>query len=203
MYWWVYKNMKREVHYKRKLYTGLIVSLFILIIIFYLFPKFDRKAELPEINHVTEITVVEIPRTVQKRRKRLLKPFKPVIPVAADETEMLDEVTIETDSVRALQLPHLTGDAFSSDDLPYLPRQVLEVLPKKAPGVYGTIVLSLKIDIDGAVVDYKIKKNTTGSAECLKNVLQAARKSRWEPVLFENQKVRYWIDKSYIFEKNQ
>lgn len=193
----------RESVYRQLLYKGLIFSLFLFILIFYLFPKFDQKTTLPEIDHVPEITLMEIPRTVQKKKRRLPKPVMPVIPVATDETEILDEVTIATDSARALQLPQFIDGAFDSDDLPYLPRQVLEVLPKKVPGVYGTIVLSLKIDIDGAVVDYKIEKNTTGSAESLENVLAAARKSRWEPVLFESRKVRYWIRKSYIFEKNE
>ena len=196
------KENAKEYIYAGILQKSLIVALSFMIILFYLFPRFDRETKLPAIEIYPEI-IVYIPRTVQKTRERLPKPVKPVIPVAADELEILEEVTIQPDSVRSLPGLQLLDGAYSSNDLSYLPRQILEVLPKRVPGVQGKIVLSLKIDIDGKVADYKIKENSTRSAECLTNVLEAARKSRWEAMRFENQKVLYWIDKTYLFGQDE
>ena len=87
-----------------------------------------------------------------------------------------------------------------SDNLPFLPRQILEVLPKREENVSGRITLSVRISTTGYFVDHRVVENTTNSQSCLNNVIEAAKKSRWEPILLGSQKVEYWVRKTYWFE---
>lgn len=83
--------------------------------------------------------------------------------------------------------------------LPFVPRQILEVVPQNVEGVKGTIILILKIGTDGLVKEDKIIYNTTNNAECLKNTIDAAYKSRWEQIKMEGKQIQYWIEKTYKF----
>lgn len=88
----------------------------------------------------------------------------------------------------------------AANELSGIPRQIVEALPEMTEGsVKGTINLSLKIGLDGKVKEYKVIKNTSNSAECLKRVIEAIQRSRWEKVTYHGSQVEYWIDKSYIF----
>lgn len=92
------------------------------------------------------------------------------------------------------------GNAISAAGLPFTPKQILEVMPQKTEKrVEGSISLSLLIGPDGNVRKHKVISNTTGNAECLKSVIEAAYKSRWEKVSIKGNPVEYWTDKSYIF----
>ena len=48
-------------------------------------------------------------------------------------------------------------------------------------------------------MEYKIIGNTTGSDQALQSVIMAAYKSKWEPVKIKNNKVIYWVEKTYSF----
>lgn len=92
------------------------------------------------------------------------------------------------------------GNAVSAAGLPFTPKQILEVMPRKTEKqVEGSISLSLLIGPDGSVRKHKVISNTTGNAECLKSVIEAAYKSKWEKVSFKGDAVEYWTEKSYIF----
>lgn len=83
--------------------------------------------------------------------------------------------------------------------LPFMPRQILEVLPQNTDDAEGIIVLVLMIGIDGRVKEHKIVYNTTNNSVCLKNTIDAAYKSKWEPVKIEGKQIQYWIEKTYRF----
>ena len=46
----------------------------------------------------------------------------------------------------------------------------------------GYVDIKLKIGTNGKVIEHKIIANTTGSQKYLQSVIDAAYKSRWEPV---------------------
>lgn len=94
-----------------------------------------------------------------------------------------------------------SGQGSGSDylSLPFVPRQILEVVPPNVEGVKGTIILVLKIGTDGFIKEDKIIYNTTNNAECLKNTIEAVYKSRWEQVKIEGKQIQYWIEKTYKF----
>jgi hypothetical protein len=83
--------------------------------------------------------------------------------------------------------------------LPYMPRQILEVVPQNVEGVKGTIILILKIGTDGYVKEHKVIYDTINNHECLKSVTEAAYKSRWEKIKMEGRQIEYWLEKSYRF----
>lgn len=83
--------------------------------------------------------------------------------------------------------------------LPFVPRQILEVVPQNVESVKGTIILVLKIGTDGFVKEHKVIYNTSNDDACLMNTIDAAYKSRWEQVKIEGKQVQYWIEKTYRF----
>ena len=83
--------------------------------------------------------------------------------------------------------------------LPFMPGQILEVIPQNVEGTNGEIVLLLKIGIDGIVKEHKVVMNTTGDSEVLKHVLEAAYKSRWEKIKMDGRQIEYWIEKTYRY----
>ncbi|KAF0141973.1 MAG: hypothetical protein FD122_1060 [Stygiobacter sp.] len=88
-----------------------------------------------------------------------------------------------------------TGKVYQS--LPFAPRQILEVLPDNANETKGYIILALRIGTDGKVQEHKVLMNSMKDAALLSKVLEAANKSRWQPVKMEGEKVEYWIEKIY------
>lgn len=83
--------------------------------------------------------------------------------------------------------------------LPFIPRQILEVLPQTIEGIKGEIILLLKISIDGSVKEHKVIYNTANDQLCLKNTIEAAYKSRWQKIKIEGTKIEYWVEKKYRF----
>ncbi len=195
-------NLKQKLRlkHKQKLETAFIFSLLICIAFFYFMPVKIQERTIPEEYTAPVIKIINIPRTVQITLKRPPKPSLPVIPVAAEEDEILEEVKVNLKVDPSLQgIDDGIPDVITK--LPYIPRQVVEVFPKKCEAVvFGTIVLALRIGKDGKVKDYKVKENTTKSDACLQSVIKAAKKSQWEPILLKNTRVEYWIDKKYVFE---
>ncbi len=83
--------------------------------------------------------------------------------------------------------------------LPFMPRQVLEVIPENVDGANGEIVLLLKIGTEGTVKEHKIIFNTTNDSQVLNHVLEAAYKSRWEKIKMDGRQIEYWIEKTYKY----
>jgi len=83
--------------------------------------------------------------------------------------------------------------------LPFIPRQILEVLPQNVEGEKGEILLLLKIGKDGFVKEHKVIINTIEGPNGLKNVLEAAYRSRWEKLKIEGSQIEYWVEKKYRF----
>ncbi|MCU7496950.1 MAG: hypothetical protein HF314_09120 [Ignavibacteria bacterium] len=84
--------------------------------------------------------------------------------------------------------------------LPFIPRQVLEVVPEKPDdNIQGEIDLILRIGTDGFVKEHRVSSNTTNSYRYLNNVIKAAYKSRWEAVTYNGGRVEYWVEKKYSF----
>ncbi len=85
--------------------------------------------------------------------------------------------------------------------LPFIPRQILEVLPQNMGSTNGEIILLLLISRDGSVKEHNVIYDTTNDPICLKNTIDAAYKSKWEKIKIEGNKIEYWVEKRYHFEK--
>jgi hypothetical protein len=92
-----------------------------------------------------------------------------------------------------------SGNGLGYQSLPFVPRQILEVVPQNMDGIKGTIILVLRIGTDGFVKEHKVIYNTSNDDACLMNTVDAAYKSRWEQVKIEGKQIQYWIEKTYKF----
>ena len=88
---------------------------------------------------------------------------------------------------------------YEASSFPFVPRQILEVVPQKVSGAEGIIKVKVLIGLNGYVKQHKILNNTTNSETELKFVVDAVYKSRWQSITIEGQKVEYWIEKTYAF----
>ena len=187
--------------YKKRLEISLILSLIILIFLFYIFPIFISSTVILTDVLEPQIIVIDIPQTIQKYAKRPPQPTRPAILIPSEDMAILDDVTLEFEDIQDLII---LGKVFNPDELeglPYMPRQVLEVLPEKTENnPKGEILLSLHIDKNGKVKAHKVISNTTQSDICLQHVIKAAYSSRWQPVIIDSNIYEYWIYKSYQFK---
>ena len=148
------------------------------------------------------------PNTAQKNIKNP-KPPEPkiLLPDVVDEPEILpdEEIVSQTKAEESGNGTNTSaisgrGTALNMPELPFVPRQILEVLPQNVDkDAKGFVELSLKIGTDGHVIEHKIIDNTTGSQQVLQSVITAAYKSKWEPVKINNNKIVYWVEKTYSF----
>ncbi len=192
-------NMKNW-NVRIKLEFSIVLVLSLLIILFLLFPKIGPiSTKLPPVPN-RRIQMVHIPRTIQKVRQQAPPPVRPSVPVPGDEIEMLEEIPLAS-STKISGKGYIESRApLSEEDLPYTPRQVVEVLPRVDDlKIHGEVTLKLLIDTHGKMKKYKVLSNSTGNALCLQRVIEAARKSRWEVVHLDNNKVEYWLTKQYRF----
>ena len=204
------KCRQDKYHYKRNLKVSLILSLFAVILIFYLTPNFTGKIHQPPEYVEPVLQIVEMPRTNQNAELPSLPPeLKPVqsLPVS----KIIDSPVIEDieNKTNVTDSDGETADITISDQgesgkkiitsLPFNPRQIVEVFPKEVSGAKGEIKLSLRIGKDGKVIKHKILSNNTTSEECLSNILDAVYKSRWQPVIIEGDRFEYIIEKTYYY----
>ena len=185
--------------YTRNIEISLIVSLIFFILLLYFFPRFDKSSIKALQYRIPGLEVLHIPITNQNRNKQP-RPRKPLIPVESEVIEMLDYVEIEEMIEGDSSWSEILSGPVSYKDLPFTPRQLFDVLPERSDhSISGSIILSLRIGIDGEVKEYKVIKNTTNCNSCLENVIKAVQQSMWEPAEINHQKIEYWINKTYQF----
>lgn len=188
---------KAESRYKITLQTGFTLALLILISIFYLFPRFrERVSYVTAYKHPMEI--ISIPPTIQINRRP--PPALPLIPAAEAEPEILKPVPVDSPAVAMSAGKDSSSEFLSGLPEGFRPKQILEVVPEKVSQIYqGVVVLALKIDRKGMVCEVRLLKNTTGTGECERQAVKAAKASIWEPAVVNGHPVTYWIEKTYRF----
>ncbi len=197
-----------DKHYSRNLKTAIICSLSVIIILFIFFPGINGKKEKiyvpPEL-----FSTDDIPPTIQPNVSSGKKFSMPEIPdikfsEISSRIEMLHDVLIGTQNnlhKNSENLNPTKNNRGSGDSPAFQPRQIKEVLPEKTfEKITGDIILSLKIGKDGKVEKYILLANTTDSEECLRNVLNAVKESRWQVNKINGREAEYWIKKEYHFK---
>jgi len=201
-----FKILKNEYEFNFKL--SLIASLLLCISLFLFFPYITPPSPPPMEYQSLMFTISDVtPSTTQQRPANMRPPIPKIyVPDDVEEPVILSDVEIapkgdEGDNQKEGEANNKTGTGvLDVPELPFVPRQILEVLPKKIDDdVKGFVNLQLKIGTDGKVIEYKLIKNTTGSNEILQQVIDAAYKSKWEPIKIKNNKVVYWVEKTYNF----
>ncbi len=202
-------SKKDSIHYSRNIKIAIIISEIIILLLFILVPypseDKEKKIYFPE----NLITVMDIPRTeVIPPKPGGLPPPTPTIPTnfeLVEDPEILPDVEIPDISSLTNRPSQNNGISqnqngeYYASSFPFVPRQILEVVPNRSEGMNGYIKLSLRIGKDGFVKNYRILSNTIKDQKSLKNILDAVYKSRWQPISIEGEKIEYWIDKTYSF----
>ncbi len=199
---------KEKIYYSLIIKTGYVISIILCILVFLLTP--DIKTRKNEIPYFPEplITVIDIPQTDQSNISAPPRPATPAISSLfepLDEPEPLGDFEIkETSSdvskvsATSQTVSKKTG-IYESTSFPFVPRQIVEVIPEKVEDAKGEIKLRLLIGMDGFVKSHNIVNNTLNNRKLYQNVTDAVYKSKWQPITFEGEKVEYWIEKTYTF----
>ena len=200
-----FKILKNEykIHFKLSLIASLIIS----ILFFLFFPYISTPSPPPKEYQLLLFTINDLAPNTKQDNITSPKPKTPkiFIPGIIDEPEILpdEEVAPLTENENnGGGNGDISGKGAALDalQLPFVPRQILEVLPQNVDeNIKGLIDVELKIGIDGKVIEHKVNLNTTGSQKCLLSVIIAAYKSKWEPIKVKNNKIVYWVEKTYRF----
>ncbi|MFA3782663.1 hypothetical protein ABRY23_06300 [Melioribacteraceae bacterium 4301-Me] len=198
-----------SLHYSRNIKIAIIISELFILCLFTFTPSPSPKKKENFYFPENIITVADIPSTkLDLPKEDELPPPRPSISVTlefVDELEVLPDVVIPdassiSDSISSKgRISENKGGEYYASSFPFVPRQILEVVPSKIENVNGYIKFSLKIGKEGFVKEYRIIASTINDRKQIKNILDAVYKSRWQPITIEGNKVEYWIDKTYSF----
>lgn len=196
----------RESHgiYRIRFEKALTLSLALLITLFLVFPRFTIKPRVFE--RVYFIPAIEsIPMTRQGGRPT--PPRRPAVPVPVDDPRIPLDETIETTDLdyNVWQYnPEGMGGPVGGQPRIIPPRPMAEVFPEypeeaKKRGLKGSVKLSIFIDVHGNVTEVVVISNTTGSDECAKEAVKAARASRFLPAQQAGEPIGTWTIREYGF----
>lgn len=202
-----YKTDRKNYTYIQEI--GIILSLVCIIITVLIFPRFNIIVDEPK-EYVEIVRLDDIPITVQDARQENKQKQKSIPPAAifvpVDYEVYLDEVEVDEDELSVNDEQAGNYESTGRDDgpiafsaLPYLPRQIVEVIPAGIDDLEGSIKFSLLIDKEGKVKKHKILKNSLRNSKSIKNILDAVYKSKWMPINFDGESVEYWFEKTYTF----
>jgi TonB family protein len=175
---------------------SLMISLGILILVFYIFPKFTGITEVSRQKINIKLFVSDIPQTRQLHTSRMPPP-KPtgVIPIVGDEDEFPEEISVQRD------LGISAGDPLAAGIPPEIAaKPLLEVYPNVS-GVTckGYVKLLLLVNKVGRAEIIEVLENSTRAEQCKKLAIEAAKKSRWIPAKVNEKSVDSWVTKTYKF----
>ena len=201
-----FKILRKE--YRFHFEISLISSLLFCIFLFMFFPKVSPPPKSPPVYQSVLITINDITQNTVQADISNPKPPEPKIhiPNIIDDTDILSDEKIvsagQTENAGNRSSSYASNNSgLDAPELSFIPKQILEVLPNNTDAnITGYIDLKLKIGIDGKVIEHIVIANTTGSNKYLHSVIVAAYKSRWEPTKIDNNKIDYWVEKTYTFK---
>ncbi|KAB2880816.1 TonB family protein [bacterium] len=187
--------------------SGLLAVLILHIIFVNFLPKMDT-ADISDLKR-TDI-VLEVNDIPQTRQALSVKgsPVKPVIPIASDITE---NILAEETDVRygtedgLLEIPAMPAPPGGKGKSEYFPAKLMVSKFPEYPaelqkqGVSGVIILQVKIDVTGKVIDHKVKLNTTKSSVLEKLSIETVYKCRYNPASDGKSPLVSWTDHRFEF----
>ena len=202
------KKRNNSFEYRRNLQLSLIASLCLAILVFSFYPNPSVTNNEMPVYGESLITVMDIPITNQNSAPQISAPQPPPVVtnlfLEIDDPELLEDVELDDNSLAASEnVGKDANDSFGGNgsrvlnSLPFAPRQVLWVVPKKDEDIDGFITFSLLIGTNGMVKQHKILKNTIREPKFVQNVVASLYKCKWAPVIMEGDKVEFWIELTY------
>jgi TonB family protein len=186
--------------------SALLFILFLHVIFTYIMPDLETGniSDIKKTDIVLEVN--DIPQTRQALSVKGT-PVKPVIPIAGDIVE--DILTDETERYGTeeglLEIPAMPAPPGGKGKSEYFPPKLMVSKFPEYPaelqkqGVSGVIVLQVKIDVTGKVVEHKVKMNTTRNAVLEKLAVETVYKCRYNPASDGKNPVVAWTDHRFEF----
>lgn len=183
---------------------SLIIALVLTILFFLLLPQEFLSGKVYKLRKETATIAEELPPELEK----IAEPppvQKPQLPVAAESPEEVEAATIEkTEFTEITKKPIET-------DIPVVPFWAVEVKPQpkyipkpaypelaRQAGIEGKVTVDALIDVDGKVIDVKIRKSS-GNSSLDEAALSAARNAEFTPARQRDQFVRVWVTIPFQF----
>ena len=193
-----------KLKYRKVLETSLVVSLMMLVILFFSFKQFETTTQLPESPDI-QIEVIDIPPTEQISKPP--PPSRPSIPIEAEDDELLDDVTIEDteiifDAPENAPPPPPEDDEvfefFAVSEKPIMLKQAKPDYPDLArkAQIEGTVVVTVTIGKTGEVEKAVIFKSIPMLDE---SALIAAKLCRFKPAKQRDKFVRVKMNIPFNF----
>ncbi|MBC7188333.1 MAG: TonB family protein [Calditrichaeota bacterium] len=188
--------------YRVRLERAAVVTLLILIVCFQLSPRFKVKPR-PVALVPLQVQVEEVP--VTRQPGAVAPPPRPAVPVPVDDPALpLDETIELTDISFQAASSLMAGAPESGASFVSPPRPIAEVFPEypkaaRQKGAQGVVKVSLLVRADGSVAEAVVILNTTGSEECARAALRAARATRFIPGKEHGVPVAAWTTREYGF----
>ncbi len=183
---------------------SLIVTLSILLFLALSFGQVNRE-NTPYVPMDFVLDIYDVPETTQSKKKMPPKPKLPAVPIPSDIVEMLEDIEYEIETLDYIELPDMpefdmSGTAVAIGPKPYhfkLP-DIPESEKKKKKN--GEIIVKMKVNESGIVIDHEVVRNTTGS-KVLENIaVKAALHTKFTPAKNKkNQPITVWTQTTYYF----
>jgi TonB family protein len=173
------------------------------------FPSFksDADSKIIKPNIVIELSDISPTRQIVSSKG---KPVKPVIPIAGNIKEDLlydDESILGAEfGLLPIPAPPPLGNKTKTEYHP--PRLIVSKFPEypkdlQQQGVSGIIILEVKVDVNGNVIDHKIKSNTTHNQILERLAVETVYKCRYMPAMENKKPAVAWTDHKFEFIDKQ
>ncbi|MFZ0390976.1 MAG: TonB family protein [Calditrichia bacterium] len=198
-------DLKRK--YRRILEISLILSLFLLTLIFYSFQRFENPEGKINPKIDIEIETIDIPPT--KIEKKIPPPARPVIPVASEKEDYPLELTIpaNTEIFIPIDIIELPKPPAEPDTIPFVELSEKPELIKRVPPVYpdlarkagieGMVITKVLINTEGEIEDVQILKSATMLDDA---AVTAAYQFKFTPGKQRDRLVKVWMTIPFSFK---
>jgi len=160
--------------------------------------EFTQKKNLPRKIAITEQPSEQVMTNTKDLQIKI--PVNVESPKEPDNAVKLKSNQLDNGKMAGVSVQRQNSSLNHSSQITSLPLQVFEVLPEKKDNRYvGSVQLKLKIDEKGKVIEHTILFDSLECEDCLKEIIAAAYKSRWEPGMKNGIPSEYWIKKTYSF----
>lgn len=203
----VHRNPDADVKLRYPLWLewGLLVSVLIVTVLVYVAPDIDRAPLLIDTPDIV-IVLEDVPVTQQLTSASA--PLKPVVPIASDLEEIIeDETEFDASDFSLVPIPGPPAPPSGKKKSNLIPpKQIVAKFPDypedlRKQGIKGLIVMELKVDITGKVIDHRILENTTGSDVLTGNAIKAAYRCLYKPASDGREPIVSWTKQ--VFEFNE
>jgi len=200
--------------YKKNIELGLLLTLFILIVIFQGWKRFDNESKEQQ-RVVLTIEVQDIPQTEQEKKQPA--PSRPAIPIESESEDIDEDETIESTEIDLTELapppapPDEDTDESADIFVPYdeapepiggyaaiQSHLVYPEIARKA-GVEGKVVVNCQVDENGNIVKTVILKSL-GNNGCDEAAVAAIKAVKWKPAKQRDKAVKVWIGVPVIYK---